>query len=146
VLEAVWTTAALSYNRCFATGPRGMGLTEADVTGTGLRGEVVAWHKVLWQLRAHFASPTDNPRERFEVGAVQNENGGVDGIAITSTPRPALDDQTIRQTGALAYSLSQVVDKRITEQQERLLATAGAMSTVDLERLPLVDIAVAEDA
>lgn len=140
VLEAVWTTATLSYARCFTTGPRGMGLTEKDVADTPLRGEVVEWHKVLRRLGEHYASTTDNPRERFEVAVVPGADGTATGIAITSTKQAPLDDVTVRQTGALAYELSQLVDKRITEHQEKLQKTAGALSDQDLTKLPEIEL------
>lgn len=140
VLEAVWTTALLSYARCFAGAGSGIGLTEQDVTETQLQGEVLEWHKVLRQLREHYADPVENPRERFAVGAAQDSEGQVNGIAITSTRQPELDDLTIRQTGALAYELSRLVDQRITAHQERVFSAATTMSTADLDKLPLIDV------
>jgi hypothetical protein len=139
-LEAFWTTAALSYARCFAEGPRGVGLTDEDVTSTSLRGEVLEWHQVLRSLSEHYASTVDNPRERFEVGAAEAPDGSAGGIAITSTTQPTLDDLTVRQTGALAYELSKIVDSRITEHQERLLAAAAALSAEELSKLPRIDV------
>jgi hypothetical protein len=144
VMEGVWTTALISYARCFTSGNRGMGLTEEDVKSTSLPGEVLEWHKVLRQLRKHYADPAKNPRERFEVGATEDSHGKANGIAITSTPQPPLDEVTIRQTGALAYRLSTLVDKRITEHQERVLAAANAMSTEDLKKLALIDVSTPE--
>lgn len=47
MLEGVWTTALLSYSRCFGRGDWGMGLTEDDVSAIPLQGEVLKWHKVL---------------------------------------------------------------------------------------------------
>lgn len=145
VLEAFWTTAALSYSRCFAEGRRGVGLTDEDVESTSLRGEVLEWHKVLRQLAEHYKSGVDNPRERFETGVSQGDDGRANGIAVTSTTQPTLDDLTVRQTGALAYELSQVVNKRIAEHQERLLTAVGGMSVSELEMLPVIDVAEPEE-
>lgn len=144
VVEGVWTTALISYARCFTGGDRGMGLTEDDVRSTALPGEVLEWHKVLRQLRKHYADPAKNPRERFQVGAATDAAGHVNGIAITSIPHPPLDEVTIRQTGALAYRLSVVVDQRITEHQERVLTAANAMSPDDLRRLELIEVSSPE--
>lgn len=144
VMEGVWTTALISYARCFTSGNRGMGLTEEDVKSTSLPGEVLEWHKVLRQLRKHYADPAKNPRERFEVGATEDSDGKANGVAITSTPQPPLDEVTIRQTGALAYRLSTLVDQRITEHQERVLAAANALAPVDLKKLPLIDVSTPE--
>jgi hypothetical protein len=140
VVEGVWTTALISYARCFTGGTRGMGLTEDDVRSIELPGEVLEWHKVLRQLRKHYTDPANNPRERFEVGAATDTQGRAGGIAITSVPQPPLDEVTVRQTGALAYQLSLLVDRRITEHQERVLAAANALSPAELSRLDLIEV------
>ncbi|UIJ56902.1 hypothetical protein LWP59_22325 [Amycolatopsis acidiphila] len=140
VVEGVWTTALISYARCFTGGARGMGLTEDDVRSIELPGEVLEWHKVLRQLRKHYADPATNPRERYEVGAATSADGRVGGIAITGVPQPPLDEVTVRQTGALAYRLSALVDRRISEHQERVLAAANALSPADLGRLELIEV------
>lgn len=142
VVEAVWTTALLSYARCFDGGRRGMGLTEEDVAGTSLQGEVVQWHQVLLRLRERYADPAANPREQFSVGATQGSDGRATGIALTSSGGPTLDDVTVRQTGALAYELSRLVDGRITEHQARVLEAVNDMSKDDLDRLPLIEVSL----
>ncbi|HEX4724021.1 MAG TPA: hypothetical protein VH333_16000 [Pseudonocardiaceae bacterium] len=141
VVESVWTTTLLSYGRCFTDAGRGMALTEDDVTATSLRGDVLNWHQLLRRLGKHWASPAHNPRERLSVAAAVADDGTATGIAITSLRQPAPDDRTVRQTGALAYELSQVVERRMSEQQERVLTAAKAMSADRLGRLPLIDIA-----
>ena len=47
VAEALWTTALLSYARCFAPGARGVGLTVEDVKNTKLEGALEDWHGLL---------------------------------------------------------------------------------------------------
>lgn len=136
-VEALWTTAVLSYARCFAAER----LTEEDVTATGLRGEVLEWHRVLLQLRDHYAHPAHSPRERCSVGVTQDEHGHAGGVAVTSRPQPALDEVTVRQTGALAYALSRRVDERMTEQQETVRAAAADLRVKELERLPRIELA-----
>lgn len=139
-LEAYWTTAVLSYGRCFAPGPRGTGLTEQDVEGTGLAGDVVGWHAVLLQLRDRVADPGVNPRESFSIGASQGADGHAEGIAVASTRQPGVDEVSVRQTGAVAYALSGVVDERITEQQAVVFAAVGAMARPALDVLPLLHL------
>jgi hypothetical protein len=140
MLEAYWTTALLSYSRCFVDAGRGMALTEADISATPLEGEVLAWHGVLLQMREHYTAPADNPRQRFAVAAAQDTDGNATGLAITSTPQPTLDDLTVRQTGALAYKLSEVVQQRIVEQQELVLTAAKAMTPAELGALQAIDL------
>ena len=143
-VEALWTTALLSYARCFAPGGRGMGLSEEDVTATGLKGEVVAWHQLLRTLKKHYADPAVNPRETFGVG-VAVTGGTPAGVAITSSRQNRVDEQTVRQTGALAYALSHLVDGRIAEHQATVLKGAAALSPTELETLDEVELDPAAD-
>src|SRR3954454_21401775 len=80
-LEAYWTTAVLSYARCFSAGDRGQQLTSDDVTATGLPGDVLGWHRALEQIRLHFTDPSLNPRETFSVGAARDQEGHAAGVA-----------------------------------------------------------------
>ena len=141
VVESLWTTALLSYDRCFTGDDGRAALTEDDLAGTSLRGEVGEWHGVLRELRGHYADPAANPRARFSVGAVRDDDGGAAGIAITSTEQARLDAVTVRQTGALAYQLAERVERRVTEQQERVRDAAGALTAAELDRLPRIDLA-----
>ncbi|MDD7965778.1 hypothetical protein [Actinomycetospora lemnae] len=139
VVESLWTTALLSYTRCFAPGGRGMGLTEADVTGLQLEGEVLAWHQMLRQLKKHYADPAANPRETFDVG-VAVADGVPQGVAITSTRQALPDTISVHQTGAIAYQLSQLVDQRIAEHQGTVLEGARSLSPSELETLDEVEL------
>ena len=148
VVEAVWTTALLSYARCFAATGDGVALTESDLTSTQSSPEVVEWHRLLLQLRNHYADPAVNPRERFSVGVAQDANGRASGIAITSARQPLVDDLTVRQTGAIAYALSGLVDKRIELRQKEVFDDLASWSKADLDRLDPLDVAApqADDA
>lgn len=139
VVESLWTTALLSYSRCFAPGGRGMGLTEDDVTALELSGEVLAWHTMLRELRKHYADPATNPRESFDVG-VAIDGGRPVGVAITSTRQALTDEQTVRQTGALAYALHRRVDEKITEHQATVLRGAEALSADELATLDEIQV------
>ncbi|MDQ2839296.1 MAG: hypothetical protein M3Y89_18110 [Actinomycetota bacterium] len=140
VVEGLWTTALLSYARCFSVGVTDTALTEADLTATQPHGEVLDWHKVLLQLRDHYADRTANPRERFSVGAALDDTGAAEGIAITSAQQPLVDDVTVRQTGAIAYALSELVNGRITAQQEKVFGELKVTSTTELAKLSTLDI------
>ncbi len=140
VVEGLWTTALLSYARCFSVGVTDTALTEADLTATQPHGEVLDWHKVLLQLRDHYADRTANPRERFSVGVALDDAGAAEGIAITSAQKPLVDDVTVRQTGAIAYALSELVNGRITAQQEKVFGELKVTSTTELAKLSTLDI------
>lgn len=140
VVEALWTTAVLSYARCFAAGARGQGLTTEDLAQTRLAGDVTGWHRVLGQMREHYADPAVNPRERFCVAAARAPSGTVNGIALTSVRQPQVDQLTVRQTGAIAYQLSRLVDERITERQQGVLTAAQALPAAELARLTVLPV------
>jgi len=67
-LETFWTTAVVSYARCFSTGTTATGLTADDVTATGLPGDVLDWHRVLLQLRDHYADPASAEEPSADEG------------------------------------------------------------------------------
>lgn len=140
-LEAYWTTAVLSYARCFAAGARGTGLTEQDISATGLSGDVLGWHRTLLGLRERYADPAVNPRESFSVGAAQDTSGHAEGIAVASARQPLLDEVSVRQTGAVAFALSAVVDQRVVAQQAVVFTAVAAMARPGLDRLPLLHLA-----
>ncbi len=66
--------------------------------------------------------------------------GAVEGIAITSAQQPLVDDVTVRQTGAIAYALSELVNGRITAQQEKVFGEVKAMPSAELDKLSRLDI------
>jgi hypothetical protein len=140
-LEAFWTLAVLSYTRCFSVRPTDTGLTPDDVTETGINGDVLGWHKVLMQLRDHYADPAVNPREGFSVGVSQDADGKANGVAVTSASPARVDDLTVRQTGAITYGLVRIVDQRIAARQQVVFSALTPMSRAELDKLPLVEVA-----
>ena len=141
VTEALWTTAVLSYGRCFAPGPRGMGLTSDDLAATEVEGAVADWHAMLLRLRDHYGDPAVNPRERYSVGVSRDADGRPAGVAVTSIRQPLVDEVTVRQTGALAYALLRLLDTRIDDHQRKVFTAAGALTTPQLDALPEVEVA-----
>jgi hypothetical protein len=140
-LEAFWTLAVLSYTRCFSSRPTDTGLTPDDVTETGINGDVLGWHKVLMQLRGHYADPVVNPREGFSVGVSQDADGKANGVAVTSASPARVDDVTVRQTGAITYGLVRIVDQRIAARQQVVFSALTPMTKAELDKLPLVEVA-----
>lgn len=144
VVEGVWTVALLSYARCFSADGTGTTLTENDLTETLANDEVATWHQVLLQLRDHHGAEKANPRERFSVGVSQDEGGAASGIAITSARQPLVDDLTVRQTGAIAFALSRLVNDRITEQQAKVFAEVKDIPSAELNEFPLLEVAASD--
>lgn len=139
LLEALWTTALLSYARgfCGDAAP----LTDEDVRAVVEEKNVVDWHHVLLRLRDHYADEGTNPRELFSAGVAQDAAGAVIGIAVTSTSQPVVDEGTVRRLGALAVSLSTVVDERVGAAQKAMFATMKDATPVELARLPVLEVA-----
>lgn len=138
-VEALWTGALLGYVRCFSG--RQAVLTEADLKELQLDGDVTAFHNMVKKLRDHYASRHVNPREAFTIGAAQANDGKPTGIAVVSTPRPIVDETTVRLLGRVAYALSGLIDARMQKTQNDVLGAAGKMSPVELSRLPVVHLA-----
>lgn len=142
VVEAVWTVALLSYGRCFAVGMLGTALGEDDLTAIKLGADVLDWHKVLLQLRDHYADATANPRERFSVVVTQDDSTGkASGIGITSARQPMVDQLTVRQTGGIAFALSRLVNDRITTQQAVVFAEVQDTPKKALDKLVRLEVA-----
>jgi hypothetical protein len=144
VVEAVWTVALLSYARCFRPDGGRAALTEDDLTLTSLPGDAREWHRVLLQLRHHYASLTTNPRERFSVGVAQDEDGAAAGVGVTSARQPLVDDLTVRQTGAIAFALSVLVNESITDLQTDVFDEVKVMPRLELEKLASLKMVASE--
>lgn len=138
MVEALWTAALLGYTRCFSG--QAAVLTDADVAGLELDGDVGDFHSSLRKLRDHYASRHVNPRETFTIGAAQANDGQPLGVAVVSTPRPLVDDATVRLLGRIAYALSGLLDGRMQETQRAVSDAAGRLSPTALSRLPLVHL------
>jgi hypothetical protein len=144
LVEALWTGALLAYVRCFS--PRAALLTAADLDAVEGEhegehaGEFRRLHDVLLKLRDHLASRHVNPREAFTIGAAQANDGTPHGIAVVSSPRPLVEEPTVRMLGRLAYLLAGRVDARMQERQREVLGEAAALSAAELAALPLVHL------
>ncbi|TQM43344.1 hypothetical protein [Pseudonocardia cypriaca] len=138
LVEALWTGALLAYVRCFS--PRSALLTTTDLDELEDGAEFRRLHDVLLRLRDHLASRHVNPREAFTVGAAQANDGTPTGIAVVSSPRPLVEEPTVRMLGRLAYLLAGRVDARMREQQREVLDAAAALSPAELATLPVVHL------
>ena len=111
LVEALWTGALVGYVRCFSG--RAAVLADSDLKELQLDGDVTDFHNMVKKLRDHYASRHTNPRESFTIGAAQNNDGRPNGIAVVSTPRPIVDDTTVRLLGRVAYGLSGLATLRV---------------------------------
>jgi hypothetical protein len=141
LIESIWTTALLSYTRCFTSGKEGVTLTLADLDETGVKGKVLDWHNVLVALREHYASTSVNPRELFSVGVAQDARGEAEGVAITGARQPLVSLISVQQTGAIALGLSDLVDGRISLQEQKVFGQLTDTPKAVLDLLPLIEVA-----
>jgi hypothetical protein len=142
LVEALWAGALIAYVRCFS--PRGAVLTEADLEGLEREDDFRRLHGMLPQARDHLASRHVNPREEFTIGVAQGADGSSIGVAIVSSPRPLVEESTVRMLGHVAYHLAGRVDERSQELQREVLGEAAALSPAELARLPVVRLTAAQ--
>jgi hypothetical protein len=147
LVESLWAAALNAYARCLRAGDDRSELTVADVTATGLEGDVVPWHESLGRIRNFLVAKATNPREVFSVGVTVSAEGAAEGIVVSSVVFPGVDETTVRQTGRLAYELGRLVDGRIQEQQKALFAEVKTMPAARLARLDElpVDLSVTDE-
>lgn len=137
LVEALWTSALLSYSRCFSTKTKV--LSSGDLDALDLPGDVNGFHEALLRLRDHYASRHVNPRETISVGAAEKDGSPV-GVAVVSAPQPSVDDRTVRQLGRIAYGLSQRLDERMREIQDLVLSRARELDPATFAALPLMQL------
>ena len=147
LVESLWAAALNAYARCFRSGDDRPELTVDDVTATGLEGDVVPWHESLGKLRNFLVAKATNPREVFSVGVSVSAEGTAEGIVVSSIVMPVVDENTVRQTGRMAYELGQLVDGRIQDKQKALFEEVKDMPAARLSRLDKlpVDFSPADD-
>ncbi|SFN32015.1 hypothetical protein SAMN05216207_1012131 [Pseudonocardia ammonioxydans] len=144
LVEALWSGAVIGYVRCFSG--RTKTLTREDLDKLELDGDVSGFHDMVTKLRDHYASRHVNPRESYEIGVAQSNEGTPRGVAVVSTPRPQVDETTVRLLGRVAYALSGLVDARMTKAQNDVLGIAHDMTPAQLAALPLVHLSPEEEA
>lgn len=141
LVESLWTTALLSYRRCFSEHEHTAALSTEDFAETNLRGDVTQWHATLERLHEYYVDGQANAHGNFVTGVVQDSEGNANGVAVTSAPRPQPDETTIRQTGQLAVELGRVIDERVRAHQQRVYEAVRSLSAHDLSLLPEIHVA-----
>jgi hypothetical protein len=136
---ALWSSALVSYARCFAAGKR-FGLTDDDVRSLPLQGEVMKYHKWVIEERNKHTRHSSNPFEMARVGAAlsgpEAKKRRVEGIAILSMSHVLVDDTGVRQLGGLASELAKQTAEKMKAQQDVVLTDAQALAVDSLYELP----------
>jgi hypothetical protein len=139
--EALWTSALISYARCFAPGKR-YGLSEATLATLGE--DYLEVHKVFLGLRNKHIAHSVNPFEQVEVGLVLSEEGAKDrmveaivvyGIKLAYLNRPAAID-----LHNLAATLRNEIGRLANEAEEATLEDARRVQVEELYKKPRLQI------
>ena len=136
---ALWSSALVSYARCFSSGKR-FGLTADDVLTMPLQGEVLKYHKWVIEERNKHTRHSANPFDVAKVGAAlappEARTRRVEGIAILSMSHVLVDATGVRQLGGLASELAKQTAEKAKAQQDVVLADAQGLTVDRLYELP----------
>ena len=136
---ALWSSAVVSYGRCFTKGKR-FGLATEDVTSLPLQGAVMKFHTWVLEERDKLAAHAPDPFEAARVGAALSppEQGDrrVEGIVIFANSHVVIDDVGVRQLGGLASELAKQTAEKAQEQQDVVLKDAQQLNLDSLYKLP----------
>ena len=146
---AIWSSAVVTYTRCFSKGKR-FGLTTEDVQKLPLHGAVMKFHKWILEERNKMTAHSANPFEIAKVAAAltpaEKDKRRVEGIVIYATSHIVIDDVGVRQLGGLASELAKQTAEKAQEQQDVVLKDAQKLSLESLYKLPpLRTLGEAED-
>jgi hypothetical protein len=148
VPQALWSSALVTYARCFGKGGRS-GLATEDVRNLPLQGAVMKFHKWVIEERNKLTVHPANPFEGAKVGAALSPPGQaeqrVEGVAIFSANRVLIDAIGVRQLGGLASELAKQTAEKAQEQQDRVLADAQQLTIDRLSKLPPLRMRPPED-
>jgi hypothetical protein len=148
VPQALWSSALVTYARCFGKGGRS-GLATDDVRNLPLQGAVMKFHKWVMEERNKLTVHPANPFEGAKVGAALSPPGRaeqrVEGVAIFSANRVLIDAIGVRQLGGLASELAKRTAEKAQEQQDRVLAEAQQLTIDRLSKLPPLRMRPPED-
>jgi hypothetical protein len=147
VPQALWSTALISYDRCFAKGKR-FGLTTEDVRSLPLQGQVMKFHNWVVGERNKLATHPANPFEMATVATAlsppDQPGRRVEGITVLSASHVLVDGTGVRQLGALASELAKQTAEKAQKQQDSVLAEAQKLDIDGLYKLPPVRTQPAE--
>jgi hypothetical protein len=139
VPQALWSSALVTYARCYGKGRR-FGLATEDVRNLPLHGAVMKFHKWVIEERNKLTVHPADPFEAAKIGAALSPPGQTDrrveGIAIFSSSHVLIDVIGVRQLGGLASELAKQTAQNAQEQQDSVLADAQQLNIDSLYSLP----------
>ena len=145
---AIWSSAVVTYTRCFSKGKR-FGLTTEDVQKLPLHGAVMKFHKWILEERNKMTAHSANPFEIAKVAAAltpaEKDKRRVEGIVIYATSHIVIDDVGVRQLGGLASELAKQTAEKAQKQEDTVLAEAQQIGLDKLYAMPPLPVGAPGD-
>jgi hypothetical protein len=136
---ALWSSALITYARCFGQGRRS-GLAVEDVRNLPLQGAVMKFHEWVIDERDKLTEHPADPFAATKIGAVlspaKQKERRIEGIAIFSTSRVLIDVTGVRQLGGLASELAKQTAGKAQRQQDSVLSDAQQLDIGSLYEAP----------
>lgn len=136
---ALWSSALITYARCFGQGRRS-GLAVEDVRNLPLQGAVMKFHEWVIDERDKVTEHPADPFAAAKIGAVlspaKQKERRIEGIAIFSTSRVLIDVTGVRQLGGLASELAKQTAGKAQRQQDSVLSDAQRLDIGSLYEAP----------
>lgn len=127
LIESLWTTALISYIRCFSTGKR-FGLSENIFKNKELKGDPVGCHRYYKNLRdkhvAHSVNPFEQVAVDIELSPLNSSKQEVLGVAVLSQKLICPDIEGVETLLRLALIAKEEVRKRAKEYETKVLEVA----------------------
>jgi hypothetical protein len=141
MVKSLWTSALVTYIRCFASGKR-YGLTESIYSE--LPGEPTTTHKYYKDTRDKHIAHSVNAFEETVIGIIlSNEESQpieVLGVANLTVHRISDSVEGIDQLGVLAEFARRYIAQKGQEVQDKILNKAKSLTTEQLRALPRLGV------
>lgn len=140
LIQSLWTSALISYVRCFATGKR-FGLSE-DIL-LKFEGEPIEVHNYYKNLRDKNIAHSVNPFEQIKIGVVLSHPDSekeVLGIANLGMKHISGVADDVRQLAQIALTFLAEVAKLRKDAQDQTLIAAKKIPIADLYRQPRMQL------
>lgn len=130
LIESLWTTALISYSRCFSSGKR-LGLSEDIFKNKKLKGDPVGCHRYYIDLRNKHVAHSVNPFEQVAVDLQLSKPGStkreVLGVAVLSQRLICGATEGIEMLLRLTIIAQKEVAKQCKEYESKVLEVGKSL-------------------
>lgn len=135
LIESLWTTALISYARCFSSGKR-LGLSEDIFKNKNLEGDPVGCHKHYVDLRnkhiAHSVNPFEQVAVDLQLSPPDSTKQEVLAVAVLSMRLICTDIEGVETLLRLALIARKEVSKLAKEYEDKTLEVGKGLPLKDL--------------